>query len=102
MQIVDAIRTIALGGRCITPAVADLMADQLNHKWGSSAHERLSDREFQVFLKLAKGESQGDVANELSLSVKTVSSYRTRLLEKMGLSTNSDLTYYAVKNSLID
>ena len=55
-----------------------------------------------MFLKLAKGESAGDVAESLSLSVKTVSTYRTRLMEKMGLATNSDLTYYALKNKLID
>jgi len=65
-------------------------------------HEQLSEREFQVFLKLAKGASAGEVAESLSLSVKTVSTYRTRLMEKMGLATNSDLTYYALKNKLID
>ena len=64
-------------------------------------HEQLSEREFQVFLKLARGETAGDIAKSLSLSVKTVSTYRTRLMEKMGLSSNSDLTYYALKNGLI-
>ena len=62
---------------------------------------QLSEREFQVFLKLAKGETAGDIAKALSLSVKTVSTYRTRLMEKMKLSSNSDLTYYALKNGLI-
>jgi two-component system invasion response regulator UvrY len=81
MEIVNAIRTIALG---------------------SAAHDLLSEREFQVFLKLAKGETAGDIASALSLSVKTVSTYRTRLMEKMGLTSNSDLTYYALKNKLID
>ena len=65
-------------------------------------HEQLSEREFQVFLKLAKGETAGDIAKTLSLSVKTVSTYRTRLMEKMNLSSNSDLTYYALKTKLID
>ena len=55
-----------------------------------------------MFLKLAKGETAGDIAKSLSLSVKTVSTYRTRLMEKMSLSSNSDLTYYALKNRLID
>ena len=101
-EIVDAVRTIALGRRHITPAVAELLAQQLGRKAEAPLHEQLSEREFQVFLKLAKGESAGDVAESLSLSVKTVSTYRTRLMEKMGLATNSDLTYYALKNKLID
>jgi two-component system, NarL family, invasion response regulator UvrY len=86
----------------LTPAVADLLAQQLNRKDDAPAHEQLSEREFQVFLKLARGETAGDIAKSLSLSVKTVSTYRTRLMEKMGLSSNSDLTYYALKNRLID
>ena len=102
MEIVNAIRTIALGRRYISPSVAELIAQQLNRKEGSAAHDLLSEREFQVFLKLAKGETAGDIANALSLSVKTVSTYRTRLMEKKGLTSNSDLTYYALKNKLID
>ncbi|MEO7391836.1 MAG: response regulator transcription factor [Ramlibacter sp.] len=102
MEIVNAIRTISLGRRYISPAVAELLAQQLNRKEGGAPHEQLSEREFQVFLKLAKGETAGDIAKALSLSVKTVSTYRTRLMEKMSLSSNSDLTYYALKNKLID
>ena len=101
-EIVEAIRTIALGKRYITPTVAELLAQQLNRKNDALPHEQLSEREFQVFLKLAKGQTAGDIADSLSLSVKTVSTYRTRLMEKMGLSSNSDLTYYALKNKLID
>ena len=81
--------------------VAELLAQQLNRKDDAPPHEQLSEREFQVFLKLAKGETAGDIAKALSLSVKTVSTYRSRLLEKMGLKTNSELTYYAVKNGLL-
>jgi len=102
MEIVNAIRTIALGRRYISPSVAELIAQQLDRKDGTAAHDLLSEREFQVFLKLAKGETAGEIANALSLSVKTVSTYRTRLMEKMGLQSNSDLTYYALKNKLID
>ena len=101
-EIVEAIRVIALGKRYLTPTVAELLAQQLNRKDDAPPHEQLSEREFQVFLKLAKGETAGDIAKDLSLSVKTVSTYRTRLMEKMGLSSNSDLTYYALKNQLID
>jgi two-component system, NarL family, invasion response regulator UvrY len=101
-EIVEAVRTIALGKRYITRTVADLLAQQLGRKDDVALHEQLSEREFQVFLKLARGETAGDVAKSLSLSVKTVSTYRTRLMEKMGLTSNSDLTYYALKNRLID
>ena len=101
-EIVEAIRTIAQGRRYLTPAVAELLAQQLHRKDDAPPHEQLSEREFQVFLKLARGETAGDVAKSLSLSVKTVSTYRTRLMEKMGLGSNSDLTYYALKNRLID
>ena len=101
MEIVDAIRTISLGRRYITPAVAELLARQLDQKNDAAPHEQLSEREFQVFLKLAAGETAGRIAEHLSLSVKTVSTYRSRLMEKMNLSSNSDLTYYALKNQLI-
>jgi DNA-binding NarL/FixJ family response regulator len=79
-----------------------LLAQQLNRPHDVAAHEQLSEREFQVFLKLAKGETAGDIAKALSLSVKTVSTYRTRVMEKMSLASNSDQTYYALKNKLID
>ena len=101
-EIVTAIRTIATGKRYISASVADLLAQQLGKSGDGLPHEQLSQREFQVFLKLAKGVTASDIADELSLSVKTVSTYRTRLMEKMNLSTNSDLTYYALKNRLID
>ena len=101
-ESLEAIRTIALGRRYITPVVAELLAQQLYRKDDAPVHEQLSEREFQVFLKLAKGATASEIAEILSLSVKTVSTYRTRLMEKMALSSNSDLTYYALKNGLID
>jgi two-component system, NarL family, invasion response regulator UvrY len=101
-EIVKAIRVVAQGRRYITPTVADLLAQQLNRPDAAHPHEQLSEREFQVFLRLAKGETVGDIAVALSLSVKTVSTYRTRIMEKMVLSSNSDLTYYALKRTLID
>ena len=101
IEIVEAIRTISLGKRYLTPMVANLLAQQLGRKDDAPPHEHLSEREFQVFLKLAQGETASNVAEQLSLSVKTVSTYRTRLMEKMTLSSNSDLTYYALKNGLI-
>ena len=101
IEIVNAIRIVALGRRYITPAVADLMASQL-HRGDAPVHEHLSEREFQVFLKLAKGETVANISDALSLSAKTISTYRARLMEKMGLATNSDLTYYAMKTNLMD
>ncbi|KQW42282.1 MULTISPECIES: response regulator transcription factor [unclassified Roseateles] len=101
-EIANAIRTVARGRRYISPAVAELLADGV--AGGASdrpLHESLSERELQVFLRLAKGETVGDMAKAMFLSVKTVSTYRTRVLEKIKLETNSDLTYYALKNGLI-
>ena len=101
-EIVAAIRTVAQGRRHITPAVAELLAQQLTRPDEGLPHEQLSEREFQVFIRLAKGETVGDIAEGLSISVKTVSTYRTRIMEKMGLTSNSSLTYYALKNKVID
>jgi len=100
-EIVKAIRTVALGRRYISPAVAELLADSMAGGNDRPPHESLSERELQVFLRLAKGETIGHMAESMFLSVKTVSTYRTRVLEKLKLQTNSDLTYYALKNGLI-
>ena len=82
--------------------MAELLADGLGAATATSRpHEQLSERELQVFLRLAKGETIGHMADSMSLSVKTVSTYRTRVMEKMKLESNSDLTYYALKNGLI-
>lgn len=100
-EIMDAIRTIAVGRRYLSSATSQLLGAQLTRKHQGAAHDSLSEREFQIFLKLSQGERSGDIADQLSLSVKTVSTYRSRLMEKMQLSSNSDLTYYAIKNNLI-
>ncbi len=100
-EIAKAIRTVALGRRYITGALAERLAAGLMSVDDKPLHEQLSEREFQVFLRLAKGETIGHIAESIFLSVKTVSTYRTRLMEKMALESNSDLTYYALKNGLI-
>ncbi len=102
-EIVKAIRTVARGRKYITAGVAEMLADGLSGGSGGDRplHEQLSERELQVFLRLAQGETIGHMAESLSLSVKTVSTYRTRVMEKMQLASNSDLTYYALKNGLI-
>jgi len=99
-EIVKAIRTVARGRKYITAGVAEQLAQGLGGG-DKPAHEQLSERELQVFLRLAMGETIGHMAESLSLSVKTVSTYRTRVMEKMGLASNSDLTYYALKHGLI-
>lgn len=100
-EIVVAIRAIAGGRHHFSSSLGELLLEQMDRSRARAPHELLTDREFQVFLKLAAGQSAGEVAAALSLSVKTISTYRMRLLEKMQLSTNSDLTYYAVKHKLL-
>ncbi len=100
-EIAKAIRTVFRGRKYITSGVAELLADGLADGGDKLSHELLSERELQVFLRLAKGEAIGAMAVSMSLSVKTVSTYRTRVMEKMRLESNSDLTYYALKNGLI-
>ncbi|MDY0745382.1 response regulator transcription factor [Paucibacter sp. R3-3] len=100
-DIVKAIRTVYRGRKYITPAVAELLADGLSGDVDALPHEQLSERELQVFLRLARGETIGHMADSMSLSVKTVSTYRSRVMEKLKLASNSDLTYYALKNGLI-
>ena len=102
-QLVAAIRAVAKGRKYISPTVAQLLADGLSIKdQDQPVHSKLSQREFQIFCKLAKGQGVSKIAEELFLSVKTVSTYRGRILDKTGMKTNADLTYYAIKNELIN
>ena len=100
-EIIKAIRTICNGRLYISAALAEMMATELTQPSDKKLHETLSDREFQVFFKLASGKSVTAIGEELFISVKTVSTYRARILEKMNLKTNADLTYYAIKNELV-
>jgi DNA-binding NarL/FixJ family response regulator len=100
-DLVKAIRTVARGRKYISAGVAELLAEHLGGELDLPVHERLSERELQVFLRLAGGETISALALSLCLSVKTVSTYRSRVMEKMGLASNSDLTYYALKAGLI-
>jgi DNA-binding NarL/FixJ family response regulator len=100
-EIVRAIRTVMRGRKYISATVAEQLADGVGGDPAAPGHEQLSERELQVFLRLARGETVGHIAGNMSLSVKTVSTYRTRVMEKMHLASNSDLTYYAIKAGLI-
>jgi two-component system invasion response regulator UvrY len=101
-QLVSAIRTVINGGKYVSPSVAQVLVSDLSGESDKPLHATLSKREFQIFYKLAAGASVSKIAEELFLSVKTVSTSRARILEKMQMTSNADLTYYAVKNNLID
>jgi len=100
-ELVEAIRKVVGGGRYVTAAVAERIALHLDKDVETPVHESLSDREYEVFQMLASGRTATQVAEALHLSVKTVSTYRSRVLEKMGLSTNAELTVYAVRNGIV-
>lgn len=100
-ELVKAVRKTLKGGRYISETVADKLAVNLDADTEKPPHESLSDREYQVICLIASGKTVGEIAEELSLSVPTVSTYRTRILEKMGMKTNAELTHYAIRNGLI-
>lgn len=100
-ELVSAIHTVAQGRRYLSPRTAELLAEQLAGNVTAAPHEKLSDRELQVFLRLARGETVSDIGVALHLSVKTVSTYRSRLLEKLDVSSNAELAAYAIRHGLI-
>ena len=101
-ELIGAIRKVAGGGKYVTSSLAEKLADELEVDTEKLPHERLSNREHQVMLMLAGGKSVSDIADELNLSVKTISTYRTRVMSKMGMKKNAELTLYAVHNKLIN
>lgn len=101
-ELTTAIKKIATGGRYISATLAEKLAVDLRRGADVPLHELLSDREFQVLRMLASGKSVKEMAEELSLSVKTVSTYRGRILEKTGMKTNADLIRYALESQLVD
>jgi len=101
-ELVKAIRKVVSGGKYISRGLAESLAFGLDTDSDQSRHEALSDREFQVMQLMASGRTLTEIAEELSLSTKTVSTYRTRLLQKMNLETNADIIRYAIENGLIE
>ena len=99
-ELIKAIRKIASGGKYISPSIAERLASEFASP-GKSPHEKLSDREFQIMRLIASGKSLKEIGEALFISGKTVSSYRARILEKMNVSTNADLTRYALENHLV-
>jgi two-component system, NarL family, invasion response regulator UvrY len=99
-ELIKAINKIVTGGKYINEQIAELLADDIERDTNKPLHENLSDREFEVMRLIASGRTAKQIADELALSVKTVSTYRARLLDKMGLKTNAELTRYAIQNKL--
>lgn len=101
-QLVTAVRKVACGRKYISPGLAEILAENITRNNNQPAHLDLSNREYQIFCLLAGGRRVSEIATELSLSVKTISTYRTRILRKMQMTKNAELTYYAIKNNLVE
>ncbi len=100
-ELVEAVRTVAQGKKYVSPAVAQMLVDNLHAPTNEVLHASLSEREMQTLLKIASGKRLSDIATELMLSPKTVSVYRSRVLEKLKLSNNAELTVYAIRNNMV-
>ena len=99
--IVNAVRTVAQGRKYVTPEIAQMLVESLTSPASENPHDKLSDREMQTLVMIASGKRLSDIAEELMLSPKTVSVYRARVLEKLGLSNNSEMTVYAIRSGLV-
>jgi len=100
--VLRAVRQVLRGGKFISPRLAERLASDMLNGSSKPAHELLSDREYDVLLRIASGQEVGEIAKTLNLSVKTVSTYRARVLEKMRMKNNMELTQYAFRNKLVD
>jgi DNA-binding NarL/FixJ family response regulator len=100
-ELSKAVQQIFSGRKYITPTLAEQLAAQLENPLDKAPHQLLSDREYETLLLIAKGKTVSQIANELSLGVPTVSTYRARILEKMGMKTNAELASYAIHNNLV-
>lgn len=101
-ELVQAIKKVMSGGKYVSPSLAERLAYDLSQPTDKPPNETLSDREFQVMCLIASGKTVSQIAEKLGLSVKTISTYRARVLEKMGMKTNAELTHYAIKNRLVE
>ncbi len=102
LELLQAVRKVIEGGRYVSPALAERLVGDLSRDTNIAPHEALSDREFEVLGWIASGKTVGEIAELLSLSDKTISTYRARILEKMGMRTSAELTHYAIRNHLVD
>ncbi|MGI9535099.1 MAG: response regulator [Thermodesulfobacteriota bacterium] len=100
-ELVKAVRKVTSGGRYVSPSLAEKLAYDLTNQFDKSMHENLSDRELQVMCMIADGKTITEISNELYLSVKTVSTYRSRILKKMNMKNNADLIRYSIENKFV-
>ena len=101
-ELVKAIRTVLTGRKYVSKALAEKLVDILSEDSDKMPHEQLSDREYEVFIKISSGKKAIEIAAELSISIHTVNTYRARILEKLSMNSNVELTQYAMHNNLID
>lgn len=101
-ELTAAIRKVVNGGKYITSTLAERLAFEIDRKTDENLHECLSDREYQVLCMIASGRTVSEIATLLSLSVKTISTHRARILQKMNMNNNAQLTHYAIKQRLVD
>ncbi len=101
-ELINAIQKVLSGGKYISPSLAEKLAVELNHDSNKALHENLSDREYEIMYLIASGKAVSNIAETLCLSVKTISTYRSRTLEKMKMKTNAELIHYAIRNQLVN
>ncbi|MCD6384548.1 response regulator transcription factor [Candidatus Sumerlaeota bacterium] len=101
-ELIGAIRKVSQGRKYISPSFAEKLASRLDTDTDKLPHERLSDREYQVMRMIASGKTVKEIAEEMALSIKTISTYRSRVLQKMGMKNNAELTYYVIKHNLVE
>lgn len=101
-NLISAVKRVVSGGKYISPTLAETLADSVAGGGSELPHENLTDREFQVLCMIASGKTVSEIGAELFLSVKTISTYRQRILEKMNMKNNSELTHYVIKNNILD
>lgn len=101
-ELIDAIRKVSGGRKYISPYLAELLASNLETSGEAPLHDNLSDREFQVMCMIASGKTVTEIAKQLSLSINTISTYRLRILDKLNMKSNAEITHYAIKNQLVE
>lgn len=100
-ELLAAVKKIISGGRYVSSKLADMISTRLDFDLNKKLHEKLSEREFQIMILIAKGISQADIAVQLSLSPTTINTYRTRILDKLKLKSNAEMIHYAIRNNLV-
>lgn len=101
-ELITAIRKVHTGGKYVSPSLAENLVLSLDRDFGAAPHETLSDREFQVMRMIAAAQTVSEIAEELCLSVKTISTYRSRILEKLGLRNNAEIMQFAIEQNLVE